>query len=106
MKSFGLWLGMVVLPLLVGAQAPWPDTLKINSSEVRLAKQKVAFYTDTTNQLNFEQLNSEAYQSQFKPALVDVPNFIEEPGTVWFRLLVKNETNNPLYLRIANPYTP
>ncbi|HBK87306.1 MAG: 7TM diverse intracellular signaling domain-containing protein [Cyclobacteriaceae bacterium] len=106
MKSFGLWLGMVVLPLLVGAQAPWPDTLKINSSEVRLAKQKVSFFIDTTNQLNLEQLNSEAYQSQFKPALVDVPNFIEEPGTVWFRLLVKNETNNPLYLRIANPYTP
>lgn len=104
MKWFGLWLAMVVLPLAMRAQASPPDTLTIKTSEVVLASQKAAFFVDTTNQLGLEQLSTEPYQSKFKTAEGDVPNFIEEPGTVWFRLLIKNETDYPLYLRIVNPY--
>ncbi|HQQ98256.1 MAG TPA: sensor histidine kinase [Cyclobacteriaceae bacterium] len=106
MKWLCPWLAMVVLPLFVGAQAPRPDTLKIKSAEVRLAGQNVSYFVDTTNQLSLEQLSTEAYQRQFKPADVDVPNFIEASCTVWFRLLVKNETDHQLHLRIANPYIP
>jgi len=106
MKWYCLWLAMVVYPLLSRAQAPLPDTLKINSDEVVLAGQKAAFYVDSTNQLSLAQLCTDGYQRQFKTSADVVPNFIEAPYTVWFRLLVKNETGHPLNVRIANPYIP
>jgi signal transduction histidine kinase len=97
-------MSMVVFAPIAGAQSLPGDTLIISSGNVVEAGHKVLFFVDSSSQVTLDQVQSEPYQTLFKTTTQEVPNFIQEPVAVWFRLIIKNKTHYPLSLRISNPY--
>lgn len=93
-------LFLIVLPELLYASA---DTVRISASnEVTDIREFAEFYLDPASKLSPEEIFARYHRGDFFRVTHESANFSGEPGTIWFRFVLKSEPGEDIAMRIPN----
>ncbi len=93
----------IVLPALVFAEAS--DTLVISQAiQFRHAAGSAIYLLDPDSRFTVEEVHRRFAHGEFFSLGERTPNFTGQRGKIWFRLVIANQTQDPLFLYVNNLY--
>jgi signal transduction histidine kinase len=83
------------------------DTVVVDShKQVIDLGHQVEYFIDKTGKLGIDEVSAPSMAKNFHQEKAEVPNFNGEQNRVWFRFVLSNKLNEPVYLQLDNPAIP
>ncbi len=98
MKRLLLFLSIFFNTFIVFAQ----ETIIFdNQSKILNIGKQVYLFEDEEGKLSFEDIQQPEFQNKFKKSEQEIPNFNTTRSTIWVKLNVHNQTDERIYLEVA-----